>query len=153
MLERFRRICWLLRKNIAGSAGHRRIRFHSGRDVTRHPARGRRYFPMTKTSNTRLMIAAITALFLYGAIASMLGTLLPDLSAQFHMTAKQNGSIASMQALGLVLASIVAGPLIDSRGKKTGFLGGMALIVISLFALPNSVGWKTIMAAMFVLGG
>jgi fucose permease len=107
---------------------------------------------MTKTSNTRLMIAAITALFLYGAIASMLGTLLPDLSAQFHMTAKQNGSIASMQALGLVLASIVAGPLIDSRGKKTGFLGGMALIVLSLFALPNSVGWKTIMAAMFVLG-
>jgi fucose permease len=98
------------------------------------------------------MIAAITALFLYGAIASMLGTLLPGLSLRFHMTPKQNGGIASVQALGLVLASLAAGPLVDNRGKKTGFLAGMVLIVLSLFALPNSVGWKTVMASMFVLG-
>ena len=42
------------------------------------------------------MIAAITALFLYGTIASMLGTLLPGLSSQFHLTPKQNGGIASV---------------------------------------------------------
>ena len=98
------------------------------------------------------MIAAITALFLYGTIASMLGTLLPGLSVQFHLTPKQNGGIASVQALGLVLASMVGGPLMDHRGKKIGFLAGMALIVIALFALPNSGGWKTITASMFILG-
>jgi fucose permease len=98
------------------------------------------------------MIAAIATLFLYGTIASMLGTLLPDLSTQFHLTPRQNGSIASVQALGLVLASIAAGPLIDSRGKKAGFLTGMVLIVMALFALPSSIGWRTIMGAMFVLG-
>jgi len=98
------------------------------------------------------MIAASTALFLYGTIAPMLGTLLPDLSTRFHMTSPQNGSIAAVQALGLVLASIVAGPLIDSRGKKAGFLWGMILIVVSLFTLPNATGWKIIMASMFILG-
>src|SRR6516165_101331 len=107
---------------------------------------------MSKVSSTRLMIAAIATLFLYGTIASMLGTLLPDLSTQFHLTPRQNGSIASVQALGLVLASIAAGPLIDSRGKKAGFLTGMVLIVMALFALPSSIGWRTIMGAMFVLG-
>ncbi|HTC92563.1 MAG TPA: MFS transporter [Terriglobales bacterium] len=107
---------------------------------------------MTKTSSLRLMIAASTALFLYGTIAPMLGTLLPDLSARFHMTPRQNGSIAAVQALGLVLASIVAGPLIDSRGKKAGFLWGMTLIVVSLFTLPNASGWKIIMGCMFILG-
>ena len=107
---------------------------------------------MTKTSSLRLMIAASTALFLYGTIAPMLGTILPDLSARFHMTPRQNGTIAAVQALGLVLASIVAGPLIDSRGKKAGFLWGMTLIVVSLFTLPNANGWKIVMACMFILG-
>src|SRR5579864_4147725 len=107
---------------------------------------------MTKTSSLRLMIAASTALFLYGTIAPMLGTLLPDLSVRFHMTSQQNGLIAAVQALGLVLASIVAGPLIDSRGKKAGFLSGMTLIVVSLFTLPNATGWKIIMGSMFTLG-
>jgi fucose permease len=98
------------------------------------------------------MVAATAALFLYGTIASMLGTLLPDLSTHFHLTPRQNGGIAAVQALGLVLASIAAGPLIDGRGKKIGFIMGMMLIVVALFALPVSVGWKTVMVAMFVLG-
>lgn len=98
------------------------------------------------------MMAAIAALFLYGTIASMLGTLLPDLSTHFHLTPRENGAIASVQALGLLLASIFAGPLIDRRGKKTGFIAGMALIVVSLFALPNSTGIQTILGSMFVLG-
>ena len=107
---------------------------------------------MTKTSSLRLMIAASTALFLYGTIAPMLGTLLPDLSTRFHMTPEENGRIAAVQALGLVLASMLAGPLIDHRGKKTGFLCGMILIVVSLLALPNATGWKTVAASMFILG-
>jgi fucose permease len=107
---------------------------------------------MTKTSRLRLMIAASTALFLYGTIAPMLGTLLPDLSTRFHMTPSQNGDIAAVQALGLVLASIVAGPLIDRQGKKAGFLSGLILIVVSLFTLPNATGWKIVMACMFILG-
>jgi len=98
------------------------------------------------------MIAASSALFLYGTIAPMLGTLLPDLSTRFHMTPSQNGDIAAVQALGLVLASMIAGPLIDSRGKKAGFLAGTTLIVVSLFTLPNATGWKLIMGSMFILG-
>lgn len=107
---------------------------------------------MAKISSTRLMVAAILGLFIYGTIASMLGTLLPDLSARFHLTPEQNGSIASMQALGLMLASVTTGPLIDNKGKKTGLIIGMGLIVISLIGLPNSTGAGMIMVCMFILG-
>ncbi|HEX6465721.1 MAG TPA: MFS transporter [Terriglobales bacterium] len=107
---------------------------------------------MAKISSTRLMVAAIFGLFVYGTIASMLGTLLPELSARFHLTPEQNGSIAALQAVGLMLASIATGPLIDNKGKKTGFVIGMALIVISLVGLPNSTGAGTIMICMFLLG-
>jgi len=59
------------------------------------------------------MAVAIAVLFLYGMMASMLGTLMPG----FHLTPAQNGKIALAQALGLMLASMLAGPLIDNKGK------------------------------------
>jgi fucose permease len=107
---------------------------------------------MGKISSGRMMSAGILDLFLYGTIASMLGTLLPDLSTKYHLSPKENGEIASLQALGLMVASITAGPLIDNKGKKTGFLVGLILIVLSVLGLPNSSGWGMIAACMFLLG-
>jgi fucose permease len=47
-----------------------------------------------------LILAAILAIFVYGMIAAMLGTILPDLSARFNLSPQQNGTIALMQAIG-----------------------------------------------------
>ena len=63
-----------------------------------------------------LTLAAIVAFFVYGLIASMLGTILPDLSKRFDLSPSQNGSIAFSQALGLILASLSVGPLLDNEG-------------------------------------
>src|SRR5216683_3852807 len=99
-----------------------------------------------------LILAAILAIFVYGMIAAMLGTILPDLSARFHLTPKQNGTIAFCQALGLIIASLSVGPLIDNKGKKVGLLLGLAMIAIALFLLPNSSSYEMIIACMFLLG-
>lgn len=99
-----------------------------------------------------LILAAIPAIFVYGMIAAMLGTILPDLSARFNLTPKQNGTIASMQALGLIIASVGVGPLIDNQGKKAGLVLGLALITLALFLLPKSTGFGSIMAYLFLLG-
>ena len=63
-----------------------------------------------------LILAAILAIFVYGMIAAMLGTILPDLSSRFHLSPKQNGTIAFAQAMGLIIASLSVGPLIDTQG-------------------------------------
>jgi fucose permease len=99
-----------------------------------------------------LILAAILAIFVYGMIAAMLGTILPDLAARFHLTPKQNGTIASYQALGLIIASVSVGPLIDNEGKKVGMVLGLALITIALVLLPRSSGFASIAAYLFLLG-
>jgi fucose permease len=99
-----------------------------------------------------LILAAILAIFVYGMIAAMLGTILPDLSARFHLTPKQNGTIASMQALGLIIASVGVGPLIDNEGKKVGLVLGLALVTAALFLLPRSNGFSSIAIHLFLLG-
>ncbi len=107
---------------------------------------------MAAVKSGRLIVAAILAILVYGMIAAMLGTLLPNLSARFGLTPEQNGNIAFAQALGLIIASVSVGPLIDNKGKKTGLLLGLFLIAASLFALPNAPNYEMLMAFIFVLG-
>jgi fucose permease len=99
-----------------------------------------------------LIFAAIVAIFIYGMIAAMLGTILPNLSDRFHLTPSQNGTVAFAQALGLIIASLAVGPLLDNEGKKIGLVLGLGLISIALFALPRSPGFRSILLLIFLLG-
>jgi MFS transporter, FHS family, glucose/mannose:H+ symporter len=99
-----------------------------------------------------LIFASIVAIFVYGMIAAMLGTILPNLSDRFRLTPTQNGTIAFAQALGLIIASVGVGPLLDNEGKKLGLILGLALIAIPLYALPRSSGFRSILFLLFLLG-
>ncbi|MGA2560788.1 MAG: MFS transporter [Terracidiphilus sp.] len=99
-----------------------------------------------------LIFAAILAIFVYGMIAAMLGTILPDLSDRFRLTPTQNGTIAFSQALGLIIASLGVGPLLDSEGDKAGLILGLVFIAIVLFSLPRASGFRSIVLLLFVLG-
>ena len=99
-----------------------------------------------------LIFAASVGIFIYGMIAAMLGTILPDLSDRFRLSPSQNGTIAFAQALGLILASLAVGPLLDNEGKKVGLVLGLALIALALYALPRSKGFRSIVLLLFMLG-
>jgi fucose permease len=99
-----------------------------------------------------LIFAAILAIFVYGMIAAMLGTILPELSDRFHLTPTQNGTIAFAQALGLIVASVGVGPLLDTEGDKIGLILGLAFIAIALYVLPRSPGFRSILLLLFLLG-
>jgi fucose permease len=99
-----------------------------------------------------LILAASLAIFVYGMSAAMLGTILPDLSARFHLTPKQNGTIAFCQAMGLILASIGVGPLIDYEGKKAGLVLGLALSGLAVALLPRSNGFRSTASHLLLLG-
>jgi fucose permease len=99
-----------------------------------------------------LIFSTIVAIFVYGMISAMLGTILPDLSDRFRLSPRQNGTIAFAQALGLIIASLGVGPLLDNEGKKLGLIMGLALIAAALFALPRSSGFRSILFLLFQLG-
>lgn len=105
-----------------------------------------------KVSNSRLIPAAILAVLVYGMIAATLGTLLPQLAQRFDLSKGDQGLVALAQALGLIIASVSVGPLIDNKGKKTGLLLGLGAVAAALFALPSSTGFAMLSALMFLLG-
>ncbi len=95
-----------------------------------------------------LILAAILSILVYGVIAAMLGTVMPS----YHLSGVENGNVAFAQGLGLVIASLSVGPLIDTRGKKTALLGGLILITGALAGLPSAQGYTQLMMLYFVLG-
>ena len=70
-------------------------------------------------NRARLIPAAILAILVYGMISSVLGVLMDASFDTFPDDADQNGTLAAVKAIGLVLASLAIGPIIDLRGKKT----------------------------------
>jgi fucose permease len=99
-----------------------------------------------------LILASSIAILLYGMIAAMLGTILPDLSTRLQITPRQNGTIAFAQALGLIIASLAAGPLLDNEGKKIGIVFGLLLMSVALFALPRAKSFRNVAWLLFLLG-
>jgi fucose permease len=95
-----------------------------------------------------LILAATLAIFVYGLIAPILGALLPS----YGLTPVQQGNLGTAQALGLVVASLSAGPVIDIRGNKSALVTGLFLIAASLFAAPNAGSYAGLLIAYFVLG-
>lgn len=99
-----------------------------------------------------LILAAVIAIFVYGMTAAMLGTILPYLSTRFQLTPRQNGTIATAQALGLMIASLGVGPLLDDVGKKFGISLGLVFIFLALVALPRASGFRSVVFLLFLLG-
>jgi fucose permease len=95
-----------------------------------------------------LILAATLATLVYGLIAPMLGALLPS----YSLTPDQSGSLTMINALGLVIASLSAGPVIDKTGNKPALLAGLFLVTASLFAAPNAGGYSGLLVVYFVLG-
>jgi fucose permease len=103
-------------------------------------------------SKGRLIVAMVLAIYVYGSIAALLGTILPQLGAKFSLDEAQLGYVALAQALGLAIASVAIGPIIDNVGKKAGLIAGLAGITAALAGLAFATSHGMVLGAMFLLG-
>ena len=85
-------------------------------------------------------------------IASVAGTIVPQLSIRMRLTPAQIGNLFLIQAAGMMAASLAAGPLVDSLGKKTGMLASLLSITIALMTLPQAPSYAGLLVGMALLG-
>jgi fucose permease len=108
--------------------------------------------PAQAYSKSRLIPAIILAIYVYGSIAALLGTILPQLGQRFGLNEAQLGYVALLQALGLTIASVAIGPIVDNVGKKTGLVAGLSAITLALLGLAYAAGYGAVLGAMLLLG-
>lgn len=99
-----------------------------------------------------LIFVACLVIFIYGMLASLLGTIVPSLGTILSLSNTQVGYLALSQGLGLAATSVVAGAFMDAKGKKAGIIIGLLASLVGLAILSHPVSLVLSILAMVILG-
>lgn len=104
------------------------------------------------SSPRRLMWAGFLGIFVWGSIAGLLGAILPGLRERAGISLAESGVVFVALSSGLVVASLLAGFLLDKIGKKKVLCGAVALVVFALVTLEFARALLPLLALAFLLG-
>lgn len=100
---------------------------------------------------------AATGIFVFGIVMAVLGTLfgLPEMRARLRIDLAQQGNLFLVLFLGIFLATLVAGPVIDAIGNKVILVLSSLLVALGMagFAYAQSFAGAAIPALLLGLGG
>lgn len=65
-----------------------------------------------------VFVAACLGMLLFGVVMISLGSLLPSISKKIYLSKLETGATLSLLPFGILLGSIVFGPLVDRFGYK-----------------------------------
>ena len=113
---------------------------------------------MANTSRRRILFGgAATGIFVFGIVMAVLGTLfgLPAMRQRLKIDLSQQGNVFLLLYVGILLATLIAGPVIDSVGNKVILVTSAALVASGMagFAYAHSFGSAAIPAVLLGLGG
>ena len=105
-------------------------------------------------SRPRLFAVSCLAMFVFGMVIAMLGTLfgLPELRARLAIDLAQQGQLFSVMFVGLLVATVAAGPTQDRFGAKVVLVGAASAVAVALVLLALARGFGSASAAAALLG-
>jgi len=97
---------------------------------------------------------AAAGIFVFGIVMAILGTLfgLPEMRARLGISLAQQGTVLLLLYMGILVASLIAGPGIDTIGNKFILLGSSLLVGGAMVGFAYAHSFATAAAPAFVLG-
>jgi fucose permease len=104
------------------------------------------------TGGRSLILAAWLGIFIYGYLNAMLGIVLPNLMEKLHLDKAQAATFFMLTSLGLLVAAVPSGPVMDAFGTKLVVCLGLFLVASAFWGLGSARSKKTLYMLSFVLG-
>jgi fucose permease len=103
---------------------------------------------------TPLFASACGGLFIYGIVLAVLGTIfgLPQTRERLHLDLAHQGHVLLLLYLGVLLANMIVGPIIDSLGHKIVMVCSALLVAASLVGLAAAHSFLSVIPAAVLLG-
>ena len=113
---------------------------------------------MNETATHRrsaLMVVCFLGMLSFGIVLTTLGAVLPSVIQRFGIDTAAAGGLFLLMTFGILLGSLVFGPIVDRNGYKGMLLVATALIVVGLegIAFAPSLGWLRVAVALIGFGG
>ena len=107
------------------------------------------------TNRRTLFAIACLGMLSFGIVLTTLGAVLTSVIARFGISTAVAGSLFLLMTFGILLGSLVFGPIVDRNGYKGMLLLATALIAIGLegIAFAPSMGWLRVACVLIGFGG
>lgn len=108
------------------------------------------------TPNRRALFAvACLGMLTFGIVLTTLGAVLPSLVERFGIGKADAGALFLLMSGGILVGSVVFGPIVDRRGYRGMLLLSIALIALGLqgLAFAPSMGWLRVAVVLIGVGG
>ena len=102
--------------------------------------------------SAKLTAASSAGIFVFGIVMAILGAILPQLSATLNMQPAQAGNLFFFMNLGMLVASVLFGPVADRFGFKLLLLLSALLVGLSFTSLAFSSNYSLFLASVVFLG-
>lgn len=99
-----------------------------------------------------VFIAACLGMLTFGIVLSTLGAVLPSLVAKFEISKTSAGGLMLLLSIGILLGSLVQGPIVDRFGYKKLFIVCAGLIFVGMEGLAFAGDWRWLQIAAFFVG-
>ena len=98
-----------------------------------------------------LLVAAFLGTFMFGVFSAFWGMVVPEIEKKLGKAA----TILLANSVGLVIGSLISGPLIDQQGTKVTLALGIGLVAVGVFGLTRvgSLAPGFVMALLVGIGG
>lgn len=103
-------------------------------------------------SNNLVFVAASMAMLLFGIVLISLGSVLPHLREQFDLSDISTGSLLSILPFGLLIGSLLFGPVVDRYGYKIMLLTCSLLILAGLEGIALASHIWILRISIFLIG-
>ncbi|HEX8879700.1 MAG TPA: hypothetical protein VF749_06705, partial [Candidatus Acidoferrum sp.] len=97
----------------------------------------------THANRISLAAAANACMFVFGAVLLLMGSLLPTL----QFTYSRSGNLGSFPLAGILVSTILVGPILDLMGAKRVLAIALGLVAASLGVMPTLHSYAGIAAA------
>jgi len=106
----------------------------------------------TSYRSNLIFVAASMAMLLFGIVLISLGSVLPHLREQFDLSDISTGSLLSILPFGLLIGSLVFGPVVDRYGYKIVLLTCSLMILAGLEGIALTGHMWILRLSIFLIG-
>ncbi len=106
----------------------------------------------TTARTTRAFIAACMGMAFFGVTMVTLGALLPSLNAKLHLAPMDQTLLAGTESVGILIGSLVFGPLCDRYGHKWLQIASCVMVLAGLMGLTVLTTTGTLAVAVLLVG-
>ena len=101
---------------------------------------------------TLVFYAACFGILLFGIVLITVGSILPSLTVKFGLDEISTGSLVTFLPIGILVGSLVFGPIVDQYGYKTLLIVCSLLVMFGLEGIAFAKDFFVLQASIFLIG-